>query len=98
MNLAGNQRYYVIAGVGLLVLVVAFFLTRSPAPEDPDPELARIDRMERKKDVSGLAEAVGSPQEHVAGRAIVALANVDPAKAREKLEPLLNDPRPGIQS
>jgi HEAT repeat protein len=98
MNLAGNKRFLLICGIGLVVLIALFFLTRSGTPEDPDPELARIDRMERKRDVSGLVEAVLSPKEHVAIRAIVALANVDPAVAREKLQPLLNDARPGLQS
>ena len=98
MNLAGNKRFYLICGIGLVVLIALFFLTRSGPPEDPDPELAKIDRMERKKDVAGLAQAVSDPKEHVAGRAIVALANVDPPTAREKLEPLLTDPRQGLQT
>src|SRR5687768_11804988 len=98
MNLVGNKRFLLICGAVFVVLAGIFFMTRSGDPEDPDPDLARIDRMEKKKDVSGLTKALSDPKEHVVGRAIVALANVDRSAAREKLEPLLNDPRPGVQS
>ena len=97
MNLAGNKRFYLICAAGLLAIIALFLFTRSGTPEDPDPELARIDRLERKRDVAGLAQAVSDPKEHVAARAMVALANVDPGVAREKLQPLLNDTRAGVQ-
>jgi HEAT repeat protein len=94
---SGHKRLYLICGVGLLLMVVVYFLTRSDSNEDPDPDLARIDKMERKRDVSGLAAAVSGGNEKVIGRAMLALATVDAKTAREKIEPLLTDSRPGMQ-
>jgi len=91
------MRIYFFAGALLLLAGIVFVATRSTPPEHPDPELAKIDRLERKKDAAGLIEALKSQREDVVCRAAVALAHVSGKGAKPNLEGLLSDPRLSVR-
>ncbi len=94
---SGSTRTYGLIGGGLLLLGIVFFFTRAPENEDPDPDVAKIDRLERKKDAAGIAESLNSPREIIVSRAISALGRVKGASARPEIEKLLTDPRPIVR-
>jgi len=95
---SGPMRIYYFAGAALLLAGILFVVTRSSVPDHPDPEIAKIDRMERKRDVQGLTESLKSPREDIACRAIVALAHVSGKAARPALEGLFADSRVSVRS
>ncbi|HSI36574.1 MAG TPA: HEAT repeat domain-containing protein [Tepidisphaeraceae bacterium] len=94
-----NRQFTLIGGGVILVLIVVVFLTRSSVPFHSDPEIAKIEKLERAGDAKGLAEAVKShPREDVANRAMTALAHVAKQDALTELQALLSDPRVSVRA
>ena len=95
---SGPMRIYYFAGAALLLAGVLYVATRSSIPDHPDPEIAKIDRLERKGDAAGLTESLKAPREDVVCRAIVALAHVSGKGAKPTFERLFADPRVSVRS
>ena len=72
-----NKRLLLLGGGGVVAVVLIYFIVSailpSGAPAESDPALARINKLQRNKDVAGLTEATKDANGKVAARAVQAL-------------------------
>src|SRR4051812_40961603 len=96
---AQRRRLYAMAGGGLGILLLVWLVIRekTPAAAPERPEIARITKLEEKKDTKALIEATRSEDPEVAQRAIDAASRVGGSAILEQLQPTLRDRRPAVR-
>jgi len=77
------MRLRILVGIavalGVATIVRLVFLGADGVTPESDPNLARIERLQRQRDVAALAREVSHPSEPVARRAVDALGALGPA-------------------
>ena len=92
-------RLAVLIGIG--VVLAAGVVWRLTTAGDggggrKDPDVARIDRLRRNRDVAALAKEAAGPKVEVARRAVAAMAHVGP-QAAPQIRQAMNDPRAEVR-
>jgi HEAT repeat protein len=94
-----RRRVTAIVGGGVTLLLLIWLISRNVAPAavlNP-PQITRIEKLEKAKDIPALKAAVLDPDEQVAQRAVVAIGNIAGPGGAAHLQPALADKRPLIR-
>jgi HEAT repeat protein len=93
-----RQRVFLLGrGSVILILLICLILRGRGEGKETDPGLARIQKLESKKDVPGLTAAIGDPDPKVGARAATVLARVAGKQAQAALQQAMKDSRPEIR-
>ena len=97
LDLSRERRPIIIAGIAVILVLFGFLFFRSSGTVETDPALARIEKLERKKDVPGLTQAVNDPDPRVACRALAGLGRVAGPSASATMGQAMTDSRPIVR-
>ena len=97
LQMAREKRWVLIVGGSIVLVLLGAILFRSPRYVETEPELIRIEKLERSKDVPALCQAVHDPNPRVVGRALAGLSRVGGPSAEPAFREALGDSRPQVR-
>jgi HEAT repeat protein len=94
---SSRERLLVFGGAAVILILLGAIFFRGTPYVEVDPELIKIEKLERHKDVSGLIQAAHDPNPRVAARALAALSRVGGDAAEPAFQDSLSDSRPAVR-